>query len=211
MLDPRQLAVLDTWLRDRQRARTDLLFLAKDVLDYKDVGTIVHGRMIQHMQHFLGGTDYVNKWSGKFLKYEPKVSLWHLKGPRKRLVLYPRGHLKTTVITMSHTIQWIINYADIRILLSTATGERWEEVIGEIKAHFQFNAKFRFLFPEYCPKGHKTDDFGTQKSFTVPCRVRKWLKESSLSLVHRKPPLPTYSNQRFRLSPFFQPIHNEDR
>ena len=181
MLDQRQLAVLDTWLEDRQRARTDLFWLLTEVLQYRDIERKVHDPIIEHLQKFPGGTDYVNKFSGKFLKYEPKVDLWHLQGPRKRLILYPRGHLKTTIITIGHSIQWILNYSDIRIMISSATGEQVKKVVTEIKAHFQFNNNFYFLFPEYCPERRKAGDFGTQEAFTVPCRKRKWLKEQTVS------------------------------
>ena len=45
-------------------------------------------------------------------------------------------------------------------------------IVGEMKAHFQFNGFFRFLFPEFCPSKN-VSDFGSKTEFTVPKRVRK--------------------------------------
>lgn len=171
----------------RQRARTDLLWLCNDVLQYKDVCAEVHGPIIDKLQKFPGGVDYITD-RGE-IAYKPhnddpksKVSpVWHLQGPRKRLFLDPRGHLKTTVITIAHSIQWIINFPDIRILLSMATGDQVTRVMQEILFHFRFNEKFRWLFSDFCPNARTAKDFGNNECFTVPARRRKWMKEPTVS------------------------------
>jgi hypothetical protein len=48
-------------------------------------------------------------------------------------------------------IQWILNYPNIRILLSSGTGDQVHGFLKEIKGHFQFNDILRWLYPEYCP------------------------------------------------------------
>lgn len=174
-------ALFQAWIENRQRARTDLLYLCNEVLQYKDVCASVHGPVIERLQQFRGGVDRIDEQSGNWVEYQPEVDCWELKGPRKRLFLDPRGHLKTTVITISHTIQWIINYPDIRILQSMATGDQVSKVMSETLAHFRFNEKFRWLFPEFCPPAKIAKDFGNMESFTVPCRTRKWLKEPTVS------------------------------
>ena len=174
-LTPEQLARrVAQWRKDRQRARTDLLWLCNEVLQYKDVEAAVHGPIIELLQKFKGGIDDDKG-------YRPAVDVWELEGPRKRLFLDPRGHLKTTVITISHTIQWIINYPDIRVLLSMATGDQVTKVMSEVLNHFRFNENFRWLFPDFCPAAKSAKDFGNMESFTVPNRKRKWLKEPTVS------------------------------
>lgn len=172
-------------LGDRQRARTDLLFLCNQVLQYKDVCAEVHGPIIERLQTFRGGVDHVRnvtRQGGVLLEYEPACGLWELAGLRRRLILDPRGHLKTTVITQAHTIQWIINYPDVRILLSMATGEQVRKVVTGILGHFRFNEIFRFLFPEFCPSAKGAADFGNLEGFTVPCRKNKWTREATVSI-----------------------------
>lgn len=171
----------DSWLRDRQRARVDLLFLCREVLRYKDVSPTVHGPILDTLQHFQGGHDVVNPDTGQVV-YTPAIDLWRLNGPRTRLMLYPRGHLKTTIITLAHSIQWLINYQDIRLLISTAIGEQAKRMLIELKAHFQYNEHFRFLFPDFCPHRTRVGDFGSQTEFTLPNRRRRWLKEPSVSV-----------------------------
>ena len=169
--------LVDDWLDGRQRARTDLLFLCRNVLQYKDVEAEPHLEMIDALQKFQGGTDTVDPKTGVWLNYKPACDLWRLTGPRRRMFWFHRGSLKTTVLTIAHTLQWIINYYDIRILLSTAIADQAQKMLLEAKGHFQYNEWFRTYFPELCPAPNQTADFGNAEEFTVPCRVKKWLKE----------------------------------
>lgn len=162
-------------METRQRARTDLLWLCYFVLGYKDVREVIHGKIIQNLQQFKGGTDRVEDRSDGKIQlvrgfYKPFVDMWDLEGPRERLTLIPRNHLKTTVCTIAHTIQWLINYPDVRILLSSGTGGQVAGFLKAIKEHFQTNEVFRSLFPEFCPQKN-VRDFGNQEQFTVPCRT----------------------------------------
>lgn len=157
-----------------------MFFLAKDVLNYKDLDERPHRDMMDGMQQFPGGTDYLDE-HGNLVKYEPKCPLWELRGHRFRLNLWPRGHLKTTLMTISHAVQWIINYPDVRILVSTAIGDQASAILSGIKSHFQFNEKFFWLFPEYCPPRNRVMDFGNQESFIVPNRQRREFREPTVS------------------------------
>jgi predicted phage terminase large subunit-like protein len=89
------------------------------------------------------------------------------------LLLVSRGHLKTTIHTVAHCIQWILNYPDVRILICTATDEKARMMVNDIRGHFQFNPRLRFLFPEFCPDSKKASDFGSQTEFTIPNRERR--------------------------------------
>lgn len=160
----------------RQRCRTDLFLLCR-VLGYKDVSEKVHGALLDSLQKFQGGTE---EKSGDKWVYRPAVPHWQLIGSRQNLFLYPRGHLKTTVISIAHSIQWIINYPNIRILISTAIGDQAELVVGSMKKQFQFNEDFRTLFPEFCPSATRAADFGSRDQFTVPCRTDYTLKECTV-------------------------------
>ena len=169
-----QIAFLRMWHFRRQRGRTDLLWLSQEVLRYKDIDPVVHGPIIDSLQKFKGGEDGPKG-------YVPFVTCWELEGPRERMVLDPRGFFKTTITDIAHTIQWIINYPDIRVLLSMATGNQVTAVMSELLNHFRFNEHFRFLYPDFCPNARSSKDFGNMEGFTVPNRGRKWLKEPTVS------------------------------
>src|SRR5581483_8063063 len=169
-VETQQTQVLESIFRVRQKARTDLMFLMKALLGYKDVNQEVHGPILSKLQQFKGGTDKLGP-NGQ-IDYAPFVDKWRLEGKRSRLILDPRGHLKTTIISISHDIQWILNYPDIRILITTATGDLSEKVLRELKGHFQFNERFRYYFPDFCPPAKRAGDFGNMESFTVPNRKR---------------------------------------
>jgi predicted phage terminase large subunit-like protein len=164
----------------RQAARTNLFFLMHRVLNYPLPSEEVHGDIVRRLQQFQGGVDYCHPETGKLLRYEPAVDMWDLEGARVGLFLDPRGTFKTTVITMSHSIQWTINYYDIRVLLSMATEKQTRAVLKEIKAHYQFNPIFRWLFPEVCPPAKRVADWGSQEGFVIPARRRKAMKEPTI-------------------------------
>ena len=157
----------------RWRARTDLLFLAKEILGYKDVTEEVHGPLIRSLQQFprpQNDTEEENDfWSGDTWKYKPLLPMQELPGKRRRLILDSRGFLKTTLNVQTHCIQWILNYPDIAIAVFQSSGEKAEAILLEIRRHFQYNKKFRTLFPELCPQ-KRVDDFGTKAEFVCPGR-----------------------------------------
>ena len=158
----------------RQDARTDLYKLCH-ILGFKDVHPRVHGPIIDLLQKFKGGQEDDNCQN-----YKPSERLADIEGKRKYLILDPRGHLKTTVITIAHSIQAIINYPNIRILISTATGDQVDNIMNGILAQFRYNEDFRMLFPEFCPAADKVSDFGSREKFTVPCRTDFTLKEPTV-------------------------------
>lgn len=178
---------LEEWKTMRQLGRTSLLYLCNNVLGYKDVQKGVHGNLYKSLQKFKGGEDSTvgkgqsgpadpsrinaGRIEDLVTGYKPYVpDIWDLEGARERLILIPRNHLKTTVATIAHTIQWVINYPNIRILLSSGTGDQVKGFIRAIKEHFVSNEMFRWLYPEFVPHGKAVKEFGNQEMFSVPCR-----------------------------------------
>ena len=164
----------------RQAARTNLLYLCNVLLGYKDVRPEVHGEIIDHLQHFKGGVDSVDE-KGR-VTYTPHVKIENLEGNKNNLILFPRNHFKTSIITIAHAIQWIINYPDIRIALSMAVGDQTKKVMVELRGHFQYNHQFRLFFPEFCPPAKKAGDWGSTEEFTIPNRG-KVRKEPTVCLI----------------------------
>lgn len=177
------IPAVDQWLTDRQRARTDLLYLCNEVLQYKDIAADPHMDMIDNVQKFQGGKDFCDVKTGVWLGYKPAIDMWKMPGPRRRMFWFHRGSLKTTTITVAHSIQWLINYYDIRILISTAVSDQAQKMLSEISGQLKYNEWFRTLFPEVCPSANHAAEFGNQEEFTIPCREKKWLKEPTVSVT----------------------------
>lgn len=188
---------LSEWKAARQACRSNLHYLCR-VLGYNDVTEKVHGRIIANLQKFKGGIDDFQPKQVQNLKenqvalptakalresYKPFIpNFWDLEGNRRTADFIPRGHLKTTVKTFAHTVQWIINYPDVRVMLFTHTDARGKEFLSEIRKHFTHNETFRYLFPEHVPWGKKVNEFGNQEYFDTEARV-KWRKEHTVSFL----------------------------
>ncbi len=66
----------------------------------------------------------------------------------RRMILMPRSHFKTTIITISQTIQDIIKDCNVRILLVGSSSTNVERMLKEVAAHFRYNQLFRWLYPD---------------------------------------------------------------
>jgi hypothetical protein len=153
-LTPEQRALL------RRKAQTDLYFLAKEVLGYKDLVPHVHQQICD-----------------TYVKKDPDIHWRDLSEVKTRMVLAPRGIFKTT-IDLADIVQWIICYPEIRILLLTGTQDLAWRMVGEVKRHFQTNELLRELFPEHCPP--KDKKWGSDDELTTPART-KVFREPTLS------------------------------
>lgn len=160
----------------RWRARTDLGYLCREILNYPDVSEEVHAPILDILQRFpIPNKDefYANdRITSHGWDYTPIKRMTSLTGGRRVLILDPRGWLKTTINAQAHSIQWVINYPDIAIMIIQSNLEKAEMILGEIKRHFQYNTKFRMLFPEHCPK-KLIDDYGTKGKFTTMARGKQ--------------------------------------
>lgn len=65
---------------------------------------------------------------------------------RKKIALMPRGHLKTTLITVGYSLQRIAKDPKVRILIANATGTMAEAMLSQIKKHLQYNDTFKYYF-----------------------------------------------------------------
>lgn len=143
----------------RYKARTDLYFLATEVLDNKDFIARIHKPMCD-----------------AFVHKKPGMSIAAQDTVKQRLILASRGHFKTT-IDEADIIQWILLEPNIRILILSGKEEIVKSMIRNIKEHFQLNPKLRALFPELCPPENAI--FGNQTEFTIPARTKR-MKEPTV-------------------------------
>ena len=97
------------------------------------------------------------------------------------MVLYPRGSFKSS-IDEADTVQWIINYPNIRIALMTATEKLGIAFVGKVKGFFQVPeqtqlTRFQMLFFEHCVSANKRE---AEELFITRARTEKNITEPTL-------------------------------
>lgn len=157
----------------RWRCRTDLIFLCNYVLGYNDVTEELHGPVVDILQKFplppIEKRRECDKLVNGVWQYTPAQNIEDLEGKRRMLLLDSRGFLKTTINCIAHSIQWLLNYPDMAIMIVQSNSDKAEMILSEIKAKFQANERFRALFPEYCPQ-KRINDWGRRDRITVECK-----------------------------------------
>ncbi len=131
----------------RRLAKRDLQFLMTDILGYPP-------------------TDEIHKEIAAFLDATSAPD-----GKHRALLLIPRGHLKSTLVTVCWTIQQILKNPNIRILISTGYLENAKSFLREIKSHFERNERLVALFGNIV----NADDKWTETQIVVKTRneIRK--------------------------------------
>lgn len=109
----------------RTRAQTNLFFLAKGILGYNQVEEGAHAALCA------------------FLTREQR---------NRRLVLMPRGHLKTTLCTISDSIRLALCNPNVRILIQNEVFDNASLMLQELQAHWEKGEMLRRLFPELVPE-----------------------------------------------------------
>lgn len=149
----------------RKRCKNDLFFLAYGVLEYDLLSERLHGHYAQWLQ-----------------------STW---GERYRLTLKPRDHYKTTMNTVSDTIQMALpNDAgvqhhpyslgpNIKLLLSHETRESSSRFLYEITQAFREKPLMLALYPELIPSKRNGQ------------RMNKWELDLPRDEHHREPTFDT--------------------
>jgi hypothetical protein len=110
----------------RDAATNSLYILSKGILGYPDVNPGVH-------------KDFCEAIS----RSEKKRRLW----------LMPRAHLKSTIKTIAHPIQLVLQDPEYtRVLINSETATQAQKFLSEIKHHWEKNELLRALFPELVPE-----------------------------------------------------------
>lgn len=164
------------WHKLRVRAKRDLYFLSYGVLNYTRLSPNLHGEMCTIIENTY---DY-----------------------RFRMFMYPRGHFKSTVITISHSIQTVLPYTeedkkydeyidafgeiphpmnlgpDCRLLIGHETAEGAARFLFAITNHFVSNPLLMALFPDVVPSKRRH-------------RINKWELELPRNHVWPEPTIDT--------------------
>lgn len=145
----------------REKAKSDLWFLAYHILEFRDIDTELHH-------------DMTTKW---MQRVDKQHSLW----------LIPRGHLKTSIWTEAGTIWRLLNKPNTRILTVNAKLENALDIVADIRTFVETREIFRWLFPEYCidlvPKEkYRRCKWGVDR-LDFPCSIYAGRKEGNIEAM----------------------------
>lgn len=110
--------------------------------------------------------------------FEPHHALMakHQEDHEQDLCLVFRGAGKTTVRTVVRAILLLLRDPNIRILIGSKSGENAQDILSEIRHHFESNERFRQVF------GDLTRKDWTEKGFSLATRT-VWTKEPNIHVV----------------------------
>lgn len=112
----------------KSACKDSLFFLCKQFLNYPD-WDLVH----DHLERFLR------------------------KPARKKALIIPRNHLKSTFGTISFAIQHIIKNPNIRILIANGVWDMSRKFLDEIKAQLE-NSQLKYLFGDFVSARWNADE-----------------------------------------------------
>lgn len=140
--------------------------------------------LLQHEEAELGKEDLIYLME-EILKY-PKMGAIHKKVEAKLkeaevahrgIFLLPRGHLKTTEITISYVIQRLLRDPNLRVLITNERLDNARSFLREIKGHFEKNEALRFLYGDQV----NSDEKWTETQIVLSGR-KKNIKEPSIQV-----------------------------
>lgn len=114
----------------------DLYFFSRGILKYQDIVPRVHKDLCTFMTH------------------DPS---------RRKLVLMPRSHFKTTVATIADTLRCVCADPNVRILLANESGKNAESFLEEIKQHILQNQLFRAIYANVVPRNTNETTWSKQE------------------------------------------------
>lgn len=153
----------------RRRCKTDLMWLARYFTwatnPASDNGSLPFVENIFDEQYYgIFAKLFVKKDDTKPLRQQSEV--------KTRILLWPRGGAKSTFDHVD-TVQWILNFPNIRIMYLTAEVSLAEGFVGEIKGHFYFKetpSLMNLFWPEFCVEDGKS---GPADEFVCPVYAAK--------------------------------------
>lgn len=166
------------------KARYDLYFLCKHVLNYDLMVEEVHKDLCEYVQSLLPShpDDYQPPvtlvGTGLEDSYDPKN--------KNMLILMPRGTFKSSVVTIGFTLQILLNEPNVRVLIDSETQAKGKAFLSEIKGHLEKNDIYRAyfhaihsVFPDGVSVKRNKDLLWTNNEIVVASRSRP-LKEPSV-------------------------------
>lgn len=145
--DPYDRPVSSEQAELREACRSSLKFLCKEMLDMDKWDNSLHGDLENYLE-----TSGNNK-----------------------LILMPRGHLKSSIVTVGWTIQQILRNPNLRILIRNAVWDKSRMMLGQIQGYLE-DGPLPILFGKF----RNNKSLWTKDAFTITHRKSKTGKEPTL-------------------------------
>jgi predicted phage terminase large subunit-like protein len=102
-----------------------------------------------------------------------EVEKFLMKPARKKALMLPRGHLKTSFVTIGYAIQQVLKNPNTRILIGNGVWDIARSFLSEIKAHLE-QSQLKYIFSEFQSARWNADEI-------IVKQRTKALKEPSIS------------------------------
>jgi predicted phage terminase large subunit-like protein len=156
------------------RCRWDLFYLAKYILHYDLMEEEVHKDVCQYVEALYPA--HPEDWVSPEEKTGTGLEDQFKHGNNQLLLLLPRGTFKTSVVTISYTLQNFLHDPNIRILLDSETYAKSKAFLAEIKGHLESNEEYREIFKTihgmFPNEGRKRELLWTDSKINLACRNR---------------------------------------
>jgi len=133
----------------RAKCLADPYFTCKYLIGYPDLYEPLHRPMIEHVAFTPG---------------------------EEKLSLYPRGHLKTSVISVGYSTWRLLRDPNFRILITNAIKDNAIKIAWAIQQQFRTNPRMAWLFPEFILANKRY----SMERFNLPNKTETFRKEFSL-------------------------------
>ena len=127
---------------DPLRIKEELIKKIKEIDEVSSalVKKVLLGNLFKFNKFALGVEEGKDKL--KLAPFHKEMCTFIDKNPKRfKLVLVPRGHLKSSLITIGKSLQWMYADPSVRILVANATYRMATTFVGQIQRHLKFNAR----------------------------------------------------------------------
>ena len=97
----------------------------------------------------------------------------------QRLYICHRGYYKTTIVTKVHSLQLLLNFPNIRMVLVHNKQDNSSDNLRTVKEYF-LSTEVGRLFPEYIPSGK---EWGNLSGFSVACKTDIARSEDTIEAI----------------------------
>jgi predicted phage terminase large subunit-like protein len=90
-------------------------------------------------------------------KVHDDLEVFLAKPSSKKALLLPRGHLKSSIVTIGYTIQRMLKNPNIRVLIANQVWDMSRKFLGEIKGHLE-QGQLKYLFGDFVSARWNADE-----------------------------------------------------
>lgn len=170
------------WLYEpvRRRTITDLFFLNLFLWDANPFGG--PEAPISENQMTI---DNCKNVIDMFVKKDPEKSIAQQSKIKTRLILYPRGSMKSSW-GIFDVVQWVLLDPKIRILVLSAADDLASEIVNEIRGYFKIREETPTLLNMFWPENCLLEkDFGSTGEYTSPAWSRQQIARREPTIMSR--------------------------